>query len=114
MYHTTKQQEIEAYEAMIKIEKKIADHNAKILEEIAEKYGDSVQNDLDDVLDYCTLDGEINIVNEAYGEDINEKYGIFKQVIVNQWATGTEGDSFAGRIYGKIDNNLYLEIPFEC
>ena len=114
MSHITKEQEIEAYEAMVKIEKEIADHNAKILEEIAEKYGDTVQNDLNDLLDYCTLDGEINIVKEAYGDDQNEECGIFKQVIVDQWATGTEGDSFAGRIYGKIDDNLYLEIPFEC
>lgn len=86
------------------------EHNENILK----KY--QVPSDsLELLLDCCNLSGKIEVVKEPKGdfqEDENDIF--FLKIYVDQWATGMEGDSFSGFIYGLMNNGMYLKVPFDC
>lgn len=95
--------ELDAYE------KEIADHNENILKTLGEK----AQNDFEELLDGCNINGKIHLVDAPKGIDQKENCGVYKKVHVEQWCTNMEGDSFAGFIYAKI-KGLWIQVPFSC
>lgn len=87
---------------------------------IAEALTDELKNDIDGVMDSCSINGEVEIVKE---EDVptdniqNEDWGIFKDIRIDQWGVGDSGDSFEGLIYARIDHKekkTWLKIPYNC
>lgn len=65
------------------------------------------------MLDGCFCNGKIEKVGKPSGDKQNEEFGIFKEIHVDQWAVGTEGDSFNGHIYARVKNQWY-KIPYYC
>lgn len=87
---------------------------------IAEALSDDLKNDIDNLMDSCSINGEVEIVKE---EDIDEEnaqdenFGIFNDIMVEQWSVGDSGDSFNGFIYARIDHKekkTWLKIPYNC
>lgn len=103
------QQMNDAYAEIAKAEKEDNEYNDKLLKEIGASW-----KDFKSLLDGSYHYGKIEIVNNPNGTDQDEKVGIFKQIFVDQWTTGTEGDSFAGYIYARFDKNKWLKIRYEC
>lgn len=105
----TDEQYKQAFDALYEWEQEIAEHNSKILSSI------NVTNDeIVELLDYADVKGKMSIVESPRGENQNETYKSFTRVFVDQWSTGTEGDSFAGSIYAEFAKGKWLSIPFEC
>ena len=71
------------------------------------------EQDFEDLLDGCRLNGEVEVAEKPNGDKQNEDCGIFKDIHVDQWSVGDSGDSFAGYIYAKV-NNKWLKIPYSC
>ena len=109
LYEDAKIQQDKIYAEIAKAEKEEHEANMKLLEE-----NGIPAEDFKNLLDYCNLTGKIEVVQKPKGDNQNEKFGIFKQVFVDQWSVGMEGDSFAGFIYGKFDKSKWLKIPYEC
>ena len=65
------------------------------------------------MLDGCFCNGKIEKVGKPSGDKQNEEFGIFKDIHVDQWTVGTEGDSFNGHIYARVKNQWY-KIPYYC
>lgn len=98
------------YAEIAQAQKEEKEHNENILN----RY--KVPNDsFELLLDCCNLSGKIEVVNESKG-DFQEDEGddFFLKIYVDQWATGMEGDSFSGFIYGLMENGMYLKVPFDC
>lgn len=92
-------------------EKEINEYNTNLLKSIGASW-----EDLELLLDCGTLNGKIEIVTKPTGHD--QEYEdceyFFKDVWVDQHSTGYEGDSFAGFIYGKIEEGKWLKVPYYC
>lgn len=101
-----------AYEQLAEEEEKIRNENNDLLNSI----GRTAEKWLNVVLDGCSLQyyQPLSIVDKPYGENQNEKCGIFKEIWVEQWSTGMEGDSYEGYIYAKFDADKWLKIPYYC
>ncbi len=70
--------------------------------------------EMEQLLDGCNLNGEIEIVDKPDGSNQDEdKIGVIEQVYVRQWGVGMTGDSYAGYIYAKVKDK-WLKIPYEC
>lgn len=55
----------------------------------------------------------MHIVNEPRGDWQSEKYGrSIKGYWVDQWSTGTEGDSFDGYVTIQLKENMYLQFRY--
>lgn len=99
-----------AMEALEKYENEVSEHNNKMLSEI----GGTVFGDLEALLDGSVVRGEMSWVKKPKGNNQDESWGVFKEVYVEQWSVGMEGDSWEGHIYGKIGFEKWLKIPYEC
>lgn len=98
-----------AFSAIAQYEKEQHEENMKLLKE-----NNIPIEDYEDLLDYCSINGKLEIVEKPTGTNQQEGHGMFKSVFVDQWNVGMEGDSFEGYIYGKIGKNKWLKIPYEC
>ncbi len=97
------------YAQMAQDEKELHELNCKLLEENAIP-NEAVKN----LLDGCCLNGILEIVEEPTGDDQDSEDEFFQKIFVEQWSDGWEGDSFAGYIYGKFDENKWLKVPYYC
>lgn len=52
------------------------------------------------------------LVKKPDGKCQKASYGLIKEIWINQWSVGTEGDSFNGYIYVNLKENLWLEMYF--
>lgn len=98
------------YAEIAQAEKEEHEANMKLLEENKILY-----EDFKNLLDDCSITGKIEIVDKPTGyfqEEIEDAF--FKQIFVDQWTTGMEGDSFAGYIYGNFGKDKWLKVPYEC
>lgn len=102
-------QEKEMYAKLAEEERIEQEYNDKILSEL----GISGE-DFKDLLDGAWHHGKIEIVEKPKGMNQEEECGIFKEVYVEQWSNGYEGDSWAGYIYGKLEENKWVKISYEC
>jgi len=90
-------------------EKKIDEKNKLLL--IENKIS---KEDFNELLSDCTPYGFYEIVNTPKGTNQYESVGIFKEIYVNQNGGGFSGDDFTGFIYGKLDENKWLMVPYYC
>lgn len=97
------------YAEIERSEKEEHEQNCKLLEANGLPY-EAVKN----LLDGCGLNGKLEIVDNPTGANQDETDKYFKEIFVEQWSTGWEGDSFSGYIYGKIDDNKWLKVPYYC
>lgn len=90
-------------------EEEEAKHNQEILSEL--HYN---PQDFEDLMDGCYLNGKMEWVSKPKGnEQSDDDIGVFKNIHVDQWATGMSGDSYAGFIYAQIGKR-WLKIPYSC
>jgi hypothetical protein len=99
----------EVYELMEREGKEMQEHNQKILED-----NKIPLQDFEDLIEGCDVTDKIEIVNIPHGDNQYECYGVFKEIFVDQWSTGMEGDSYAGYIYGKLDKDKWIKVPYSC
>lgn len=97
------------YADLAEHEYEIVEHNKKIIE----GFGKNAKSDFIDLLDSVDVTEKIEFVEKPKGDKQNESYGIFKNVYVEQWSTGMEGDSYSGFIYSFVKNK-WIKIPYSC
>ena len=69
--------------------------------------------DFKDLIYGCEVTDKIKIVDEPNGDCQNEDCGIFKNVYVDQWSVGIEGDSYEGFIYANVKSK-WIKVPYSC
>lgn len=98
--------------------KEAAKYNLRILKAIKKVNGRTFHKHLINLMKDAQAVSWANweIISVPTGDMQNEnEYGRFiKQIWVDQWATGTEGDSFDGYICVKLKPNKYLKFRFSC
>lgn len=98
-----------AYNSLIEYENEIIEYNDNLINSFsktAEKHFKALIND-------CDVTGKIEFTDKPKGTKLNEKYGIFKDIYVDQWTVGMEGDSFEGFIYANVKDQ-WIKIPYSC
>lgn len=70
-------------------------------------------SDFKALLDYCYITEKIEFVDKPEGDKQDEECGSFKNIHVDQWSAGMEGDLYAGFIYAKYKNK-WIKIPYSC
>lgn len=110
MKKTLEEQMDEAYAAIHKWETEVAERNNSLIESLG-----IPGEDLQELLCDCSrITDFIDVVSEPGGDNQDNIIGIFSEVYVDQSSVGDSGDSFAGYIYGKLGENKWLRVPYEC
>lgn len=111
----------EVYKPIVDGQKKIAKNNKKVLASIklfkSPVFYRGLTKYIADLKSSCSNieDMAYSIVDNHSGRFQNEKWGTeISGVWVEQWATGTEGDSWAGNVYIQIFPGKHLKINFDC
>ena len=71
---------------------------------------------LEELLWHCEVCGAMSITR-ARPQDKHWQKAAFdpiKEMWVEQWSRGMDGDSFEGTIWVKIDNKRWLQLSFSC
>lgn len=97
------------YEDLAKYHTEISEHNTKLIT----SFGKTATKHFKDLLDFCDVTDKIELVENPKGDKQHESYGMFKNVYVEQWSTGMEGDSYAGYIYANVKGQ-WIKIPYSC
>jgi len=97
------------YDGLAEYYKEISDHNAALIN----SFGKTASKHFKDLLDFCDVTGKIELVDKPNGDKQNESYGMFKNVHVDQWSVGMEGDSFAGYMYANVKGQ-WIKVPYSC
>lgn len=105
----TEEQIRKVYDDLAKYEKEVFDHNTNIIN----SFGKTASKHFKNLLDFCNVTEKIEMVDKPNGDKQNESYGMFKNVHVDQWSFGTEGDSYEGYIYANAKGQ-WIKIPFSC
>jgi len=104
------QQEIDKmYADLTAYENELFEHNTNLIS----SFGKTANKHFKRLLDSCDLTGKIELVDKPNGDKQNESYGMFKNVHVDQWSVGMEGDSFAGFIYANVKGQ-WIKVPYSC
>ncbi len=91
--------------------------NDRILKAIKNQLGQEFYDLLIMIIDCSEVsqDYKYSIVQEPRGRFQHEsEYGFIVGCWVDQWSTGTEGDSYSGYITVKLKDYKYLEMSFSC
>lgn len=101
-----------AFEALAKVEQEVQDQNKALLKTIGRKASYNLNN----ILYGCDLSRHepLSIVDSPKGSNQDEKAGCFKEIWVQQWSVGMEGDSYSGYIYARFAADKWLKIPYSC
>lgn len=105
----TDEQIKKVYDDLAECEYQINEHNNKIIN----SFGNHAMKHFINMLEYCNVTEKIELVDKPNGDKQNESYGMFKNVHVDQWTVGTEGDSFAGYIYANVKGQ-WIKVPYSC
>lgn len=97
------------YYDLAEYEYQINEYNNKIIN----SFGKTSIKHFIDMLEYCNVTGKIELVDKQNGDKQNENYGMFKNIHVDQWTVGMEGDSFAGYIYANVKGQ-WIKVPYSC
>jgi len=86
----------------------------RLLRAIAAVKGKTFVKHIKDIIDDSTTTGtRMVILREPIGKFQEEKHGReIKGIWIDQWATGMEGDGFAGTICIEIRKGTYLKFDF--
>lgn len=98
-----------AYADLAKYEKEICDHNDSLIK----SFGKTARKHFIDLLNFCNVTKKIELVDKPNGDKQNESYGMFKNIHVDQWSVGMEGDSYEGFIYANVKGR-WIKIPHSC
>ena len=112
MSNLTKQEQADydaAFTAMAEYERQIDEHNAKVLRENNIRF-----EDFECLVDDVRVTDKIEIVDKPSGTDNNEDHARFKRIFVKQWSVGDSGDSYEGLIFAELEENKWLQIPYDC
>lgn len=109
---TLEEQMKEVYDDLAKAELEVISQNNDLLKSI----GRSAKRMFSRIMEGCDLNlyEKLSIVEKPQGELQPEKYGIFKEIWIQQWSTGMEGDTYGGYIYARYDTDKWLKIPYSC
>lgn len=97
------------YADLARRDAEIIDYNKKLIK----SFGKKAPEYFEELLDFVDVVEKIEFVDKPKGDRQNESYGIFKNVYIEQWSRGIEGDSYAGNIYTFV-NNKWIKIPYSC
>jgi len=98
-----------AYEELSQLEREVKLTNARIIKHnnIPKKVMEDCEHSYHRAMKLTSLPGGDR---QTEYEDI----GFFKEIYIEQWATGMSGDSFEGDIYAKLGKDLWLCVPYFC
>lgn len=99
-----------AYAELIAYEREIDDHNSALVRSVSRR----APQQFVILMDYCNITGKIEQVSSPKGSRQHETVGPFKNIHVDQYSVGMEGDSFAGDIYAKTSKLGWIKIPYSC
>lgn len=105
----TDEQIKKVYDDLAEYEYQINEHNNKIIN----SFGKTAMKHFIDMLEYCNVTEKIELIDKPNGDKQNENYGMFKNIHVDQWTVGMEGDSFAGYIYANVKGQ-WIKVPYSC
>jgi hypothetical protein len=86
--------------------------NRNLFKELTVSFGKEIRTDIDKITNDCCINGIATLVSEPQGENQYEEYEVIKEVWVDQYSVGMDGDSFEGYIYCKITDKIWLMIPY--
>lgn len=89
---------------------KIFEHN----NELINSFGKTAQKHFNNLLDGAHVTGKIELVDKRHGKKQHEDYGMFRNIYVDQWGVGMDGDSFEGFIYANVKKGQWIKIPYVC
>lgn len=99
-----------AYDEMAKEESEIQKHNLSFIRALG-KY--AMRHFKNWVSEDVTITGKVEFVDAPGGDKQNEKYGMFKNIHVEQWTTSMEGDSYSGYMFAEVDGK-WIKVPYSC
>lgn len=105
----TDEQIRKVYDDLAEYYKEISDHNATLIN----SFGKTASKHFKDLLDFCDVTEKIELVDKPKGDKQNENYVMFKNVHIQQWSIGIEGDSFKGYIYANVKGQ-WIKVPCSC
>ena len=114
IYLDNKEAEAKAYQEMADYDKEVWRRNERLLRAIKAVKGKTFYKHLLEIIKSLDrIDGMMGVVKEPNGKWQDERYGrTIKGLWVDQWSTGTEGDSFSGNAYVQLKENKYLKIGY--
>lgn len=113
----------EVYKPIDDYREEVKANNQKILREIGKVKGKAFLKNLklfwSDFCEMCSCveNMKMELVSDHGGNEtsVDGNYGReIKRQFVEQWSTGLEGDSFAGNVWLKIQDGMYLKFNYEC
>lgn len=105
----------DGYKAMAEEQARADADNTATLERIGATFGTKYAQDIKEYLKDAEAPAEftrLEIVDKPTGRAQVEDWGSFKQVYVQQWSVGCEGDSFDGYICIPLPDGKFLKTSF--
>jgi hypothetical protein len=110
MYSEIAEEEKKHFDEMFRV-------NERIMKAIESTIGKGFAKDLRLLIEDFNCDGTWELVDSTISKYVGyqyEDFGCITGVWVDQWSTGTEGDSYAGYVYVKLKNRLFLKMGWSC
>lgn len=106
--------EADAYRQVAEWEAEVWRHNQRLLRAIKKVKGGTFHKYLIEIIKSCDrVIDKMWIENEPIGNWQEERYGrTIKGIWLDQWNTGTEGDSFSGYVWVQLKENKFLKISY--
>lgn len=110
----SKEYEENAYKQMADWDEEVWRHNDRLLRAIKKVKGATFHKYLLEIIRECDrVTDKMTIEKEPDGDWQEERYGrTIKGIWLDQWSTGTEGDSFSGYVWVQLKENKYLKISY--
>lgn len=90
-------------------------NNENLFKVIIKKRGRAFAKDLKDLNEHNDSNIGYYIRKKPLGKLQKESdLRVIKEIYVEQWNVGIEGDSFAGNISVEVDKNQFIIMPFSC
>lgn len=86
--------------------------NNRIFKAVESVRGRRFLNSLKRCLDSVEYDGFLDLVKTPKGQYQQEKTDRISGYWVEQWRSGMEADDFAGNVYIKLKDKLYIRAPY--
>lgn len=105
----------EGYKAMADEQREADAENNALLEKIKTDFGAIYADHIRECLADAPAPSDftrLQIVDKPTGRPQAEDWGSFKQVYVEQWSVGMEGDSFDGYLYIPLPDGKFLKSNF--
>jgi len=103
---------VEGYRQLAEAQREIDTENNALMDRIKEDFGAQYASHIRDCLTECEAPAghsRLEIVEKPSGRAQAEDWGSFKEVFVQQWSVGCEGDSFEGYICIPLPDGKFLK-----